>query len=336
MKKTHLFILAFVLMANVLSAQFYGPFNATNENFRPRYLSFIGKDEQILKTWYHYVVSYHPIEKRYILRLFYPEKKLLLSETRFLDKKLTIRDGSYKSLIYTDGHINEGQFTNNVEEGEWTVKNDSGVVFSQYAFVHGKREGEGIYWYDKDKLERKEYYLAGKKTGKWLYFYENGNIKEEENYVNDKLQGENKLFDSTGGLKQVLLFEDGELVKKAGDSTYYEAIEIMPYFKGDCAGITDSKAFELCNTKAMYKYILQTLKYPKEAQKYNVSGKAFVKFIIEKDGSVGEVTVLNGLCQSLEDESIRVIKNMPNWEPGYQDGRAVRVYYTIPLNFVLE
>jgi periplasmic protein TonB len=86
----------------------------------------------------------------------------------------------------------------------------------------------------------------------------------------------------------------------------------------------------------MYRFIGEHLRYPADAQRLDVSGKIFLKFVIEKDGSVGEVIPLTGLCNSLEEEAISVIKSMPNWEPGIINGKPVRVYYTMPFVYKLE
>ena len=65
-------------------------------------------------------------------------------------------------------------------------------------------------------------------------------------------------------------------------------------------------------------------------------GVVFVRFVVEPDGSIDEVTVIRGVSEALDREAIRLIKEMPQWNPGLQKGRAVRVYYTIPIRFELR
>ena len=67
-----------------------------------------------------------------------------------------------------------------------------------------------------------------------------------------------------------------------------------------------------------------------------IQGKVFVEFVIEKDGSITNVRVLRSVDPSLDKEAIRVVSSMPKWKPGKQRGKAVRVSYTVPINFKLQ
>lgn len=109
---------------------------------------------------------------------------------------------------------------------------------------------------------------------------------------------------------------------KAKEEEIFTTVEQNPEFPG---GISE-----------MYKYIGTNIKYPSAAQRANVSGKVFVKFVVEKDGSIGDITVLKGIGFGCDEEATRVIKSMPKWSPGRQNGRNVRVYYTMPINFQLQ
>ncbi len=93
--------------------------------------------------------------------------------------------------------------------------------------------------------------------------------------------------------------------------------------------------FEGGNTNAL-KYIAKNIRYPKEAQRKNIQGKVFIKFIVEKDGSVSNPTILKGIGEGCDDEAKKVIESMPKWKPGKQNGQPVRVWFTIPISFTLE
>ncbi len=86
---------------------------------------------------------------------------------------------------------------------------------------------------------------------------------------------------------------------------------------------------------AMEQFINDNIKYPAEAKSKNIQGKVYVQFIVEKDGSISEVSIRRGAHKSLDDEAIRVVKLMPNWEPGAMRGKKVRVRYTLPITFSL-
>ncbi len=87
--------------------------------------------------------------------------------------------------------------------------------------------------------------------------------------------------------------------------------------------------------EALGKYLQKSLKYPEQARRMNVEGKVFVQFVIDKDGSPSDITVLKGIGSGCDEEAVRVIKNMPKWTPGKQRGRPVKVRMSLPIVFKL-
>ena len=102
----------------------------------------------------------------------------------------------------------------------------------------------------------------------------------------------------------------------------YESVEQMPEFPGGQA--------------EMMKYLAQNIHYPANAAKNNVEGRVAVQFVIEKDGRIGEVKIARSVDPELDAEALRVVKSMPNFIPGRQDGKPVAVWYTIPISFKLQ
>lgn len=88
--------------------------------------------------------------------------------------------------------------------------------------------------------------------------------------------------------------------------------------------------------QAMYKYLSENIKYPTMAMESGISGRVYVSFIVEKDGSISDVKVMRGIGGGCDKEAVRVVKNMPKWTPGKQKGKAVRVKFTLPINFKLQ
>lgn len=86
----------------------------------------------------------------------------------------------------------------------------------------------------------------------------------------------------------------------------------------------------------MYKWLQNTVEYPKEARKNNIQGKIIVRFIIEKDGSIDGITVVRGVNELLDAEAIRIAKAMPKWSPAKLKGKIVRSYVALPVVFKLE
>ncbi len=87
---------------------------------------------------------------------------------------------------------------------------------------------------------------------------------------------------------------------------------------------------------ALQEYLGKNLKYPKIALEYNEEAKLYVQFIVNTDGSISDVEVLRHEGFGFDEEAIRVISQMPNWNPGMQGGRMVRVIYVIPINFAIK
>ena len=101
----------------------------------------------------------------------------------------------------------------------------------------------------------------------------------------------------------------------------YQTVEEMPEFPGGVEALID--------------YVGKNVKYPESAKKNNLQGRVIVKFVIEKDGTVTNVEVGRGWGNELDEEAVRVVKAMPKWKPGKQDGKTVRVSYMLPINFIL-
>ena len=102
----------------------------------------------------------------------------------------------------------------------------------------------------------------------------------------------------------------------------FNVVEDMPAFPG--------------GMEAMIQFLSSNIQYPADAQKQKVDGRVLVNFVVEKDGSITEVKVVKPGFPSLDAEAVRVVKAMPKWKPGYQNGRAVRVLFTLPINFSLK
>ena len=86
----------------------------------------------------------------------------------------------------------------------------------------------------------------------------------------------------------------------------------------------------------MMKFIQKEVKFPKDAQDKGIQGRVIVQFVVNKDGSICEDTILKSVSPSLDAEAVRVVRSMPNWTPGKQKGEPVRVRFTLPITFRLE
>ena len=86
----------------------------------------------------------------------------------------------------------------------------------------------------------------------------------------------------------------------------------------------------------MVKFLQKEIKYPKEAMDKKIQGRVIVQFVVNKDGSICEDTVVKSVDPLLDAEALRVVLSMPNWTPGKQKGDPVRVRFTLPVSFRLS
>mgnify|MGYP006196816993 FL=1 len=86
----------------------------------------------------------------------------------------------------------------------------------------------------------------------------------------------------------------------------------------------------------LIKYLRNNTNYPQMEKDNDIQGKVMIRFVVMEDGSVADVTVLRGVSPGLDKEAVRVVKTLPKFKPGRQQGKAVRVYYTLPYVFKLQ
>jgi len=109
---------------------------------------------------------------------------------------------------------------------------------------------------------------------------------------------------------------------KEEETKVFDVVEQMPQFPG--------------GPQALFEYLSKNIKYPVVAEENGIQGRVIVTFVVERDGSITDVKVAKSVDPSLDKEAMRVVKSMPNWIPGKQNGSAVRVKYTVPVTFRLQ
>ena len=165
--------------------------------------------------------------------------------------------------------------------------------------LHGKRKE----WYENGQIGKDIDFENGKLNGQLLTYWDNGQLKRHDNYENGKLI-------------------EGEVWNSDGEEAEYYNFKIMPEFPG---GIND-----------LVQYLGKNVKYPKKSQRKGIEGRVLVSFVVEKDGSVSNVRVIESVNDQLDTEAVRVVKKMPKWEPGMEDGKTVRVSFNLPIKFRLN
>jgi protein TonB len=110
--------------------------------------------------------------------------------------------------------------------------------------------------------------------------------------------------------------------EQTSDTTVFFVVDEEPQFPGD--------------DNARLRFLAQNISYPEKAQNEGKQGRVTVQFIVEKDGSLTNVKIVEGVSPELDAEAVRVIRSMPKWIPGKQRGVNVRVSYMLPIQFRLQ
>ncbi|AWW29394.1 energy transducer TonB [Echinicola strongylocentroti] len=120
-------------------------------------------------------------------------------------------------------------------------------------------------------------------------------------------------------IKEVVI-EDAPVQEKAEE--IFDVVETMPTPPGGMEGWN--------------KYLSKNLKYPTQARRMGIEGTVYVVFVVNTDGSIQDVGILRGIGGGCDEEAMRVVRNAPNWQPGKQRGRPVRVKMRLPIRFKLS
>jgi TonB family protein len=202
-----------------------------------------------------------------------------------------------------------------------------------------------IYKYDNGKYLVKEFNKNGtprfimdsaaKATGldgHVQYFTKNGELSMDGYYVNNVIAGDWKIYAEDRSLVRELSydFEDKycdtakiEVLNTNASDQTFEIIDELPLYEGD-----DINKFR--------SYVHSNIFYPPHCFEHGISGRIFVKFDIDRCGNVVNAEIERGVDKSLDKEALRVIASSPQWTPGIQKGKPVKVRFTFPVIFILQ
>ncbi|MBO7627202.1 MAG: TonB family protein [Paludibacteraceae bacterium] len=143
-------------------------------------------------------------------------------------------------------------------------------------------------------------------------------IKVVENTVETK-DIEIKSSEETGEAVEAAPIDNGP--EEVEEEEIFMRVEKAPSFPG--------------GQKAMMEYLMKNIKYPAACQEAGIQGRVIVSFVVNKDGTIQNVEVIRGVHEKLDAEAVRVVKSMPAWSPGEQQGRKVRSKFQLPVFFRL-
>ncbi len=234
---------------------------------------------------------------------------IFAQDTIFLDKK----GNAVKSIAKADVYkiiLHDSIADSILIEKEYTL---SGQIKSERRYYEEDKKGS--------KLKFKVF------EGSSIYWHENGQIKAEKNYKKSMLDGTLKTYWKNGQLKRNDLYKlnkrvEGICYDSLGNQVEYYPYEVMPKFPG--------------GEQALLLFLNNNVRYPLRAQKSGIQGRVITQFVVDTKGKIVDLEILRPVDLDLNAEALRVVRSMPDWIPGVQDGENVRVKYTLPVNFRLQ
>jgi TonB family protein len=169
--------------------------------------------------------------------------------------------------------------------------------------------------------------LAENGHGKWIKFNDDfTKVLEQGNIVDGKRDSVWTIAatDSTGFMES---YHDGALIKRQpciiSHNKFLVSVDTPPEFTDGVEGL--------------YKFIGKNIRYPSEARRNGTQGRVIVNFIVEENGTLTNIKVVRGIGDGCDEEAVRIIKISSSlWKPGVQNGKPVRVSYTVPISFQLS
>jgi TonB family protein len=190
-----------------------------------------------------------------------------------------------------------------------------------------------IYLEDVEIYTAQNHVLIGKTN-------ESGNFSIGENYLNINLEFVKKGY-KTRNSAFSSKSKDVEISLEMLDETktvFENSMKFVPTDSmTDVVQFPDKEAYFKDTTKReISMFIMKNLRYPEYALEHDIMGKVYMKFVVEKDGTVSNVQVVRGVSACLDKESIKVVSLFPKWIPGEKDGVPVRSFFMLPINYYVE
>ncbi len=236
------------------------------------------------------------------LTFFLPALITLGQDTTFIDhdwnKAESIKNATYfKTVLYNEADPNRATETVYFKSGQIKTQKDYAV------YKNRKLDGKLKEWFENGQIRKDIDYKDGKKNGQLFTYWANGKLKRADKYENDKLI-EGKCMTSEGR-----------------DMSHYD-YEKMPEFPG--------------GVNALMQYVSKEIKYPKYANRSGIEGLVQVGFFVNKNGTISDIKIIQSVFNELDEEAMRIVRKMPKWQPGMEDGEAVKAAIILPIQFKLQ
>lgn len=229
-------------------------------------------------------------------------------------------------IIYdsiTGRKVREGTYRNNIRTGKWLYYAAlTGSVVAEENIKNNDEKSELILYNINKKKVAVVNYQNGMKNGKGYYYYPNSDVARfEYNSKNDSIDGELIVRYPSGKIKRREVYNSGVFISgkcydESGNEIEFTPIRVKAGYRDD-----------------IMTYLGDNIQYPENAKRLGIEGKVIVRFVVNKNGRISDVEVVKNLNKECDDEAIRVISQMPPWEPARIDDEALETYETLPIVF---
>lgn len=196
---------------------------------------------------------------------------------------------------------------------------------SEYG-IHNERHGLQYEWHKNGKLAAEYTYENGELVGEYKKWYETGEIDYIRKYSSSSSLNSLEAYHKNGKLRRAEIYEGtkfykGKVFDETGSEIEYFPMLQMPSFPG--------------GEQKFLKWLSTNISYPKTTRKAKAQGLVVITFIVDESGRIIDSEVLKGIHSDADAEALRLINNMPLWEPGLEEGKPAKVRFTVPIRFSL-
>ncbi len=274
-----------------------------NKEYRSRYEATFDEGEKPIRYGYNYIVS--TIQGGYKVRVFHPDKKTLIEEKAYSTPALTLLHGFYRSY-WDDGSIHE--------QGTYQFGRKHGLWLEAEPYKGKSASGE---------------YQNQRKEGLWTQLDSNGMVESVYNWHDGKRHGKFFLYDISGEKINEGLFRNDTLIAEL----FKQPVIAEPYLKS----CETNPLFDLytCTENTLNLILANELRYPSEARKNGIEGKAFVQWDVDADGAIKNIRVPSSISTEIEQEIMRVIQKLPPYKSATRNGVPIKYTVSLPINFAV-
>lgn len=260
---------------------------------------------------------------------FVPERGMAM-DGWYKDKDCKIEHGIV-SWYHPEKFLkSRGAYVNGSKEGTWLEYDEKGRLRDSAYYVAGRLKGVRMHWHE-DGMSADSMQFDGAGNGVEVSWYEDGKVSSAGYWVSDTIKkGRWKYFDQNEKLWAIEDYANGKLVTC---NCFDEAGKAL-----DSAACLEKEAEFTGGMNAWIRFIQRNLNADVPVKNRAAVGQytVVVRFVVEKDGSIGQVRPMTHFGFGMEEEVVRMLKRSPNWSPGRQRGRKVKAYHMQPITFVVS